>query len=206
MGRNDPVDPAPLLQLLADGNQRHARGAHRHPHQDVSRRVDLASGQRPWAAILGCSDSRVPPEIVFDQGLGDLFVVRTAGHVCDAAVTASLSYAVVHLHVPLVVVLGHGGCGAVQAALNRRPAEPADCLCTAIEPAIAVARLGPGDLSALTVRFHVQRTVEHVRGALPGLPRADVVGAVYDFASGLVEFLDLPSPLDLAWPPGRMPQ
>jgi len=67
-GEEGPVDLAELLQLLADGNQRHARGAHRHPHQDVSRRVDLASSQRPWAAILGCSDSRVPPEIVFDQG------------------------------------------------------------------------------------------------------------------------------------------
>lgn len=181
-----------LLERLAAGNKRHARGLHRHPHHDVDRRTSLLSGQRPWAAILGCSDSRVPPEIVFDQGLGDLFVVRTAGHVCDATVTASLGYAVRHLCVPVVLVLGHCGCGAVKAAIAHRPDEPDDCLCSAIQPAIERARLCEGDLCDETVRLHVQGMVEHLRGALPGLASGDatVVGAVYDLASGLVGFLD----------------
>ncbi len=186
------MDAAQALQSLREGNDRHARGAHRHPHQDVARRAALAAGQSPWAAILGCSDSRVPPEIAFDQGLGDLFVVRTAGHVCDATVTASLGYAVGHLNVPLVVVLGHTGCGAVGAAIARRPDEPDDCLCAAIRPAIEKARLGAGDLCDQTVRLHVEGMVELLRRCLPGAPegRVTVVGAVYDLASGKVEFLN----------------
>ena len=179
------------LQQLKDGNTRHAAAVHRHPHRDAVRRADLVSGQKPWAAILGCSDSRVPPEIVFDQGLGDLFVVRTAGHVCDATVTASLGYAVQHLRVSLVVVLGHCGCGAVNAAIAHRPEEPDDCLCTAIRPAIEKARLCEGALCDQTVRLHTEGMVEHLRHGLPGLDNggAAVVGAVYDLASGLVEFL-----------------
>ena len=179
------------LQQLKDGNKRHAAAAYWNPHRDVIRRTALASGQKPWVAVLGCSDSRVPPEIVFDQGLGDVFVVRTAGHVCDATVTASLGYAVQHLRVPLVVVLGHCGCGAVNAAISHRPEEPDDCLCTAIRPAIEKARLCEGDLCDQAVRLHVEGMVEHLRAALPGLDNggAVVVGAVYDLASGLVEFL-----------------
>ncbi len=187
------MNPMQALHQLVVGNQRHAQGAHCHPHQGTQRRADLVAGQRPWAAVLGCSDSRVPPEIVFDQGLGDLFVVRTAGHVCDATVTASLGYAVHHLGVSLVVVLGHSRCGAVNAAIAHRPPdEPDDCLCVAIRPAIEKARLCTGDLCDLTVRLHVQGMVEHLRCALPDLGKrgAAVVGAVYDLASGRVAFLD----------------
>lgn len=179
------------LHELVRGNHQHAQGAHRHPHQNTDRRTSLVSGQKPWAAILGCSDSRVPPEIVFDQGLGDLYVVRTAGHVCDATVTASLGYAIQHLGVPLVVVLGHSGCGAVRAAIAHRPDEPDDCLCAAIRPAVEKARFCEGDLCDQTVRLHVGRMVEHLRCVPPGLGNgsAAVVGAVYDLASGRVEFL-----------------
>ena len=178
------------LHALIEGNRRHARGAHRHPHQDVDRIASLVSGQSPWAAVLGCSDSRVPPEIVFDQGLGDLFVVRTAGHVCDATVLASLGYAVRHLQVPLVVVLGHTGCGAVRAAIAHRPDEPEDCLCAALRPAIERARLCAGDLCDQAVRLHVEGMVADLRQALSGPEGPDVVGAVYHLGSGRVEFLD----------------
>ncbi|MCX7750263.1 MAG: carbonic anhydrase [Candidatus Bipolaricaulota bacterium] len=181
------MDKGEGIRLLREGNERHAQGAHRHPRQDPARRAELAQGQRPWAAVLGCSDSRVPPEIVFDQGLGDLFVVRTAGHVCDGVALASLRYAVDHLGVGLVVVLGHTGCGAVRAAIEAPPENPEDPLCAAIRPAIERARLGGGDLYAETIRLHVQGTVAGLRRAL-GSPA--VVGAVYDLASGRVEFFD----------------
>jgi carbonic anhydrase len=189
--RSDIMDPTQAIHHLADGNGRHARGTYIHPHQSPQRRTDLASGQRPWAAVLGCSDSRVPPEIVFDQGLGDLFVVRTAGHVCDATATASLGYAIQHLHVPQVIVLGHSGCGAVNAAIAHRLDESDDCLYAAIRPAIERACRCEGDMCDLTVRFHVQETVEFLRQALPALRNGEVavVGAVYDLASGRVEFL-----------------
>ncbi len=183
------MDRTRAMQRLVDGNQRHAHGTHRHPRQDGHRRMALVSGQQPWAAVLGCSDSRVPPEIVFDQGLGDLFVVRTAA-VCDPVVTASLGYALDRLHVPLVLVLGHSGCGAVTAALAQRPDEGEDPLSVAIRPAIAEARQCRGDLCDLTVRLHVQGVVTHLRQTLPVLRdgKAAVMGAVYDLASGRVEF------------------
>lgn len=180
------MDAKAALLLLQEGNDRHARGAHGHPRRDPARRAALVSGQKPWAAVLGCSDSRVPPEIVFDQGLGDLFVVRTAGHVCDEVALASLRYAADHLGVPLVVVLGHARCGAVRAALEQPPGAPEGPLGAAIRPAIERARLRGGDLWAESVRLHVQGTVEHLRRAL-GHPAVE--GAVYDLASGRVEFL-----------------
>lgn len=172
-------------QNLQEGNRRHVQGAYLHPHRDLAWRAQLVLGQRPWAAILGCSDSRVPPEIVFDQGLGDLFVVRTAGHVCDPVVLASLRYAVEHLGVPLVVVLGHTGCGAVKAALAQE--DPANPLFVALRPAVDRARLLPGDPVEAAVRLHIQAVASAVRRALAS---AAVVGAIYDLASGRVEFLE----------------
>ena len=105
-------------RMLA-GNRRFAEGKLEHPWQDRETRESLADGQHPDAAVLACCDSRVPPEIVFDQGLGDLFTVRTAGQMIDEATLASLEYAVDHLHVSLLVVLGHEGCGAITTAVNE---------------------------------------------------------------------------------------
>lgn len=183
-GRSN-LEPHQALERLRAGNQRHAQGSYRHPHRDLAWRRHLVAGQRPWAAILGCSDSRVPPEVVFDQGLGDLFVVRTAGHVCDAVVLASLRYAVEHLGVSLVVVLGHSGCGAVQAALAQ--GESTDPLCVALRPTVERARLLPGDPEGAAVRLHVQTVTDTVRRVLSG---PTVVGALYDLTSGRVEFLE----------------
>lgn len=105
-------------RMLA-GNRRFAEGKPEHPWQDAETRESLLDGQQPDAAVLACCDSRVPPEIIFDQGLGDLFTVRTAGQMVDEATLASLEYAVAKLHVSLLVVLGHEGCGAVSAAANE---------------------------------------------------------------------------------------
>ena len=112
--------PTPLKawQEMERGNARFVSGEPRHPRQDVERRTELANGQRPRAALFGCSDSRLSAEIIFDKGLGDLFVVRNAGQVISDSVVGSLEYAVAVLEVPLIVVLGHDACGAVNAAIE----------------------------------------------------------------------------------------
>lgn len=110
--------PQQALQRLRAGNRRFVGGTMRHPDQTPARRRAVAPKQQPFACIVDCADSRVPPEIVFDQGLGDLFVCRVAGNIADDAVTGSIEYAVEHFHTPLVVVLGHQRCGAVAATLD----------------------------------------------------------------------------------------
>jgi len=112
------VSPADALKLLLDGNDRFVAGERLHPNQDADRRFALDSGQRPFAVLFGCSDSRLAAEIIFDRGLGDLFVIRTAGHVVGAEVLGSIEYAVATLDVPLVAVLGHDSCGAIAATLD----------------------------------------------------------------------------------------
>ena len=109
--------PAKVWQEMVRGNERFVRGEPQHPRQDVERRAELASGQAPHAALFGCSDSRLSAEIIFDKGIGDLFVVRNAGQIISESVLGSLEYAVGILHVPLIVVLGHDECGAVLAAI-----------------------------------------------------------------------------------------
>jgi carbonic anhydrase len=113
---NRPTTPREAWAALVAGNQRFVSGEMQHPSQDVAHRTELSAGQAPFAVVFGCSDSRVAAEIVFDQGLGDTFVVRTAGHVIDTTVLGSIEYGVEVLGAPLVVVLGHDQCGAVTAA------------------------------------------------------------------------------------------
>ena len=110
--------PAAAWKALKEGNERFVAGRPEHPSQSIQHRAALAATQRPSTVVFGCADSRVAAEIIFDQGLGDMFVVRTAGHVIDSAVLGSIEYAVKVLEVPLVVVLGHDSCGAVQATLE----------------------------------------------------------------------------------------
>ena len=110
--------PAKAWQEMVRGNERFVRGEPAHPRQDVERREELANGQAPSAALFGCSDSRLSAEIIFDKGIGDLFVVRNAGQIISESVLGSLEYAVGVLHVPLIVVLGHDECGAVLAAID----------------------------------------------------------------------------------------
>jgi carbonic anhydrase len=110
-----PLTPSEAFDLLLTGNQRFVAGTPEHPNQDATRRAETAPAQRPFAVLFGCSDSRLAAEIIFDRGLGDLFVVRTAGHVAGAEVLGSIEYAVSVLDCPLVIVLGHDSCGAVAA-------------------------------------------------------------------------------------------
>jgi carbonic anhydrase len=111
-------NPVAAWKALKEGNERFVAGEPAHPSQSIADRARLATGQKPTAVVFGCADSRVAAEIIFDQGLGDMFVVRTAGHVIDSAVLGSIEYAVTVLDVPLIVVLGHDSCGAVKATLS----------------------------------------------------------------------------------------
>ncbi|TPG31165.1 carbonic anhydrase [Mycolicibacterium hodleri] len=111
------TSPITAWKALSEGNDRFVAGSPEHPSQSIEHRASLAEGQKPTAVVFGCADSRVAAEIIFDQGLGNMFVVRTAGHVLDSAVLGSIEYAVTVLHVPLIVVLGHDSCGAVKATL-----------------------------------------------------------------------------------------
>ncbi|KUH99509.1 carbonic anhydrase [Mycolicibacterium acapulense] len=112
------TSPVTAWKALKEGNERFVAGKPLHPSQGIEHRASLATSQKPTAVVFGCGDSRVAAELIFDQGLGDMFVVRTAGHVIDAAVLGSIEYAVAVLDVPLVVVLGHDSCGAVKATLG----------------------------------------------------------------------------------------
>jgi carbonic anhydrase len=112
------TNPVAAWKALKEGNERFVEGKPEHPSQSIEHRTRLAEAQKPTAVVFGCADSRVAAEIIFDQGLGDMFVVRTAGHVIDSAVLGSIEYAVTVLNVPLIVVLGHDSCGAVKATLS----------------------------------------------------------------------------------------
>ncbi len=166
--------------------------------QAAKRRAELTKSQHPFAIIVSCSDSRVPPEIVFDQGLGDLFVLRVAGNVIDDHSLGSIEYAVDHLAVRLIVVLGHQRCGAVKAAKETIAAKgkaPAhiQSLVTAIKPAVEATV--HGDLEA-TVEANVKNVTQALRSSPPILkPKVDsgevrVIGAYYNLDTGAVSFLD----------------
>lgn len=191
------VSPLRAWARLIDGNSRYVNGRSEHPDQSIMRRNEIAKGQHPFAVVLTCSDSRVPPEILFDAGLGDIFVIRVAGNTADAAALGSIEYAVEHLHVPLVVVLGHQRCGAVQAAVDAaksgdRPGGHLAAILDPIAPAVASAGNKPGDLAENAMQENVSRTVHQLKTCKPILSAAvreqklSVIGARYDLDSGRV--------------------
>lgn len=184
-----------LSRLLA-GNRRYVAGTITHPNQTAGRRRAVANGQHPFAIILGCSDSRVPPEVVFDQGLGDLFVVRVAGNIAEPATLASIEYAAEHIGVGLVVVLGHSRCGAVDAALKGGDAPGhIAALVTAIAPAMEQTRDQPGDRLDNAVKANAELVAEQLRTSDPLLShlvqdgKLRIVAARYDLDSGKVDVL-----------------
>jgi carbonic anhydrase len=189
------------LQRLLDGNKRYVSTNFAHPDQTKERRIALANAQYPFACILGCSDSRVPAEIVFDQGLGDLFMVRIAGNVASAAeVIGSIEFAVAELQVPLVLVLGHERCGAVKAALDAvvsgvAPAGHIDSLVQAIRPAVTRVTGGLGDMLDNAVRANVELVVAQLVRSEPILApavregRVRIIGARYDLDTGQVDII-----------------
>src|SRR5262249_41437132 len=158
--------------------------------------ADLLKEQEPFATIVGCSDSRVPPEIIFDQGLGDLFDVRVAGNVIDEGVLASVEYATLHLRTPLVLLVGHESCGAVTAALEAfdgRAHEPPDIqkLLRMIEPSLRglPANLkGAGRVTA-AVEANVRQSMDRVTKSAVAGPDVKIVGSVYNLATGVVRIL-----------------
>jgi carbonic anhydrase len=194
------LSPAQAWARLEDGNRRWAAGNLEHPDQDLERRKRLAAGQDPFATIVSCIDSRLPPETVFDQGIGDLFAVRTGAHTIDGLVTASIEYGPLENGTPLIVVMGHQRCGAITAAVQsiqsgeRLPGH-LSLIVERLRPAFNRAGSGPGDLIDRVVRAQIHRTVSALGhdGPLTDLvKRGDlaVIGAYYDLESGLVTCLE----------------
>jgi carbonic anhydrase len=175
------TSPAAAWREMVRGNERFIAGAPRHPRQDVERRQELIGWQAPHAALFGCSDSRLAAEIIFDKGIGDLFVIRNAGQVVTDSALGSIEYAVAILNVPLIVVLGHDECGAVQAAIDVEEPDAAplppyiDGLVQRIVPAVreahAADRSSPRPNPSEVGRLHLRHTIEEL------LERSEIVSA-----------------------------
>ncbi|GAB1644169.1 carbonic anhydrase [Krasilnikovia sp. MM14-A1259] len=201
--------PPEAFELLLAGNQRFVAGTPGHPNQDAARRAEIAPGQRPFAVLFGCSDSRLAAEIIFDRGLGDLFVVRTAGHVMGAEVIGSIEYGVAVLDCPLVVVLGHDSCGAVGAACaaledGMAPAGYVRDVIERVTPSVLAARAAGRVTAEEILAEHIRHTVEllldrsRVLAERVAAGRAAVVGLCYRLADGSAEMvaahgLDVPA-------------
>lgn len=189
------LTPTRAYELMLEGNERFVSGTSRHPNQDAARRTSLAGGQNPIAVLFGCSDSRLAAEIIFDLGLGDLFVIRTAGQVIDDAVLGSLEFSVDELAVPLIVVLGHDSCGAVTAAVEsytsgEMPAGFQRSLVERIMPSVfAARRQGREDVDG-TVAEHTVQTCKRLVESSMSVARAveegrtAIVGLTYSLAEG----------------------
>lgn len=191
---------ASLAELKA-GQERWLSGQARHGHQDAARRAELATIQKPFAAILSCIDSRATPEIIFDQGLGDLFVIRSAGAIADKVVHASVEFGIHVLQAPLLVVIGHTDCGTTNAAIAH--ADGADPLpghltvfTDAVTPFVVPDTGDPKKRAWDTLTAHVKSIVKDLRGLEPLVKaRVDagqllVVGAIYELATGKIHWLD----------------
>ena len=196
-----PYTAEDALRRLIDGNERFVRGEARFPTVQKEILAELAKGQRPHATIIGCSDSRVPPELVFDAGFGELFIVRVAGNVIPPEVMGTVQYAAVHLHTPLFVVLGHEGCGAVQAALatkdhRARERERIELLLANILPGLESldADVSSPTRLASAVEANVRWSMRQLRETPEGQARMaegilKLVGAIYELETGRVRFL-----------------
>jgi carbonic anhydrase len=190
-----PPTPQEAFELLLAGNKRFVAGAPQHPNQDAARRTETAPGQRPFAILFGCSDSRLAAEIIFDRGLGDLFVVRTAGHVVGVEVLGSIEYGTNVLDCPLVVVLGHDSCGAVGAACDAldNGSTPDGYVRDVVErvmPSVLASRAAGGTTADEILTEHVKRTVDllldrsHSIAERVRAGQTAVVGLCYRLADG----------------------
>ncbi|MEX5299313.1 carbonic anhydrase [Kocuria sp. CPCC 205292] len=195
-----PRTPAAAWQRLREGNARFVAGESMHPNQDASRRQSVAGGQNPFAVIFGCSDSRLAAEIIFDLGLGDAFVVRTAGQVIDDAVLGSIEYSVANLGTPLIMVLGHDSCGAVTAAHDvagsgQMPRGFQRDLIERIMPSVLeTQRAGRQDVNSAVVEHTKQtasRLMEQSRVIADAVSNGDVavVGVFYHLEDGEAELV-----------------
>jgi len=186
---------AELWQRLADGNLRFVSGKVLHPNQSMVRIEETSKGQKPFAIVVTCSDSRVPPEVLFDQGIGDLFVVRTAGEVVTEVELGSIEYAIEHLGATYLVVLGHKKCGAVDATLKGGDLPPhIEAIAAQIRPAVEAARFFPGDVLDNAIRENAKTVLAKIKGseiALEALHagKLNVKAAYYDIETGKVASL-----------------
>ena len=201
------LTPAEAWTTLREGNDRFVADAPLHPSQGADRRRETSAAQHPHTVLFGCSDSRVAAEIIFDQGLGDMFVVRTAGHVVDTTVLGSIEYGVEVLSAPLVVVLGHDSCGAVGAAVDTlTTGAQADGFVRAVVdrviPSIAkITSAGGGSLESIDPdvlrREHVRNTVDMLHSYSAGLAaavaegRCAIVGVEYDLRDGEARLVEV---------------
>ncbi|MCW4465091.1 carbonic anhydrase [Glutamicibacter sp. MNS18] len=195
-----PATPREAWQRLREGNFRFINGQTQHPNQDGARRQSLVETQEPFAVIFGCSDSRLAAEIIFDVGLGDVFVVRTAGHVIDTASLGSLEYAIDLLNIPLIIILGHDNCGAVTSAIKakesgRMPKGFIRDLVEHITPSVFAAEShGLFDVNS-TVVEHVAQTTERLLERSRIISdavdegRTAVVGITYRLAEGKAQLV-----------------
>ena len=193
--------PAEAWAKLARGNDRFVAGDHWHPNQDAARRDSLTEGQTPFAVFFGCADSRVAAEIIFDRGLGDLFVVRTAGHVIDPGVLGSIEFGVAILDIPLIVILGHDSCGAVSATVDavRTGVLPGGYIRDIVErviPSVLAARQAgmttADEIEAEHVRHTLRLLTERSRLIADRIASGHlaVVGAAYTLGDGRARIVD----------------
>ncbi len=196
MGTPTTMTSEQALQALKEGNQRFVNGTPTHPNQDKARVASQVGGQSPFAIILSCADSRVAPEILFDQGIGDIFILRVAGNIAeDDTVIASIEYAVANLGSPLLVVLGHQSCGAVTAAVagGNLPGH-LNSLVKAISPAVEQAKTKPGDTTVNAIEANVHLTVEKLKTMQPifadavNAGKLKVIGGLYSLETGAVQW------------------
>jgi carbonic anhydrase len=193
------ITESQALQKLMEGNARFVSGSVMHPNQSAEIRQELILGQHPFAVVVGCSDSRVPPELIFDQGLGDIFMVRTAGQVLDDVALGSIEYAVEHLDVPLVVVLGHDSCGAVKATVEEGEVPGhLDSLVKFIQPAVEKAKKNGNERELLnnSIDNNINNIVEELNTSLPILSEKvqkgelKILGARFQLDTGTVKIFE----------------
>ncbi|KYC38816.1 carbonate dehydratase [Scytonema hofmannii PCC 7110] len=192
---NDDTTPEQALQLLIEGNDRFVTRKRKNPNQTFTRLVEVAKGQKPFAAILGCADSRVPSEIIFDQGFGDLFVCRVAGNIATPEETGSLEFGTLVLGSKVIMVLGHKRCGAVEATIKgaQVPGQIATLL-AAIKPGIELSKNQPGDKLENACKANILTQIEKLKTSslLSQLvldKKLIIVGGYYDLDTGRVILL-----------------
>jgi len=189
------LSPEQAIGRLREGNQRYVEGSPIHPDQSEKRRETVAPKQNPFAVIVSCSDSRVPPEIIFDQGIGDLFIVRVAGNVVGPIELDSIEYSAIELHCPLIVVMGHEDCGAVKAVLaGKALPEEIENIAPLIQPAIDQSKKLPGNQLVNAIQSNVKLVVEKLKKNAVLQPliqknQLKILGAYYELKKGNVEII-----------------
>lgn len=193
--KNVSADDA--LKLLLDGNKRFIKGDMVHPHQVIRRRSEIIHGQRPFAVVIGCSDSRVPPEILFDQGLGDIFVIRVAGTTVGSVCTGSLEFALEHLDVNLVMVMGHQYCGLIKTAAKGDDVHHhLGSLVKTASIAVENTKDMPGDPLENATKENVRLLIERLENNSPVIEdriksgKVKIVGCYYSLDTGAVDIIE----------------